>query len=42
MAIATDAHQKVRFLYHNIGDEFRDFLMMALWDDGKFGLAHYH
>ncbi|MEA5468274.1 STAS/SEC14 domain-containing protein [Spirulina sp. 06S082] len=31
---------KVRILYQ-IGNEFNTFSMMALWDDAKFGLAHW-
>lgn len=31
---------KVRVLYQ-IGKEFSNFSMMALWDDTKFGLAHW-
>jgi hypothetical protein len=32
---------KVRLLYH-LGKEFKDFSMMALWDDTSFGLAHWN
>lgn len=32
---------KVRLLYH-LGREFKDFSMMALWDDTSFGLAHWN
>ncbi|MEA5509893.1 STAS/SEC14 domain-containing protein [Crocosphaera sp. UHCC 0190] len=32
---------KVRLLYH-LGTEFNHFSMMALWDDLKFGLAHWN
>jgi hypothetical protein len=32
---------KVRLLYH-LGTEFNRFSLIALWDDAKFGLAHWN
>ena len=40
-AEAMMANGPIRMLYV-VGKEFTGFELEALWDDGKFGLAHWH